>query len=463
MGDPVSFETVAERIHPDDQDAFARAVKKALSARKSVRTTYRVVLPDGSTKVIASRAEFIFNAAGEATHSVGSAQDITEEDSLRKRDRFYTTILENSPAAIFLTDVEGRYLFANRRFEEWFGVSSEDAIGQTSYDLYPRSYADAYAAHDREVLTTGKVVERSHEIPFTDGSIHIVRAKKFPARDENDRLVGVCTVTVDITAAKKAEADLRVSQKRLAGILDIAAEAIISVDQDQNIVQFNKGAEKTFGYTAAEILGRPIDVLLPPDARGAHRKALSLFANENNASRLMSDRGEVKAIRKDGSWFPAMASVSRLDLDGEIVFTAILRDISKYKNTEAALDWERTLVKTLMEAWPDLVYVKDRESRFLAANAKPAAIMGAKSPEDMIGRTDLAYHPPELAAVFLAREQALIESGQAVMGHEEIITGPDGETHTAAEVGAGPVDAVYKAVQQLVHRSEEHTSELQSH
>ncbi len=425
--EPVSFETVTERIHQDDRDGFERAVKVALAERKPMRFTYRVVLPDGATKVIASRAEFVFDAAGKAICSMGSVQDITDEDALRKRDRLLTTILENSPAAIYLKDAEGRYLFANRRFEEWIGVSNRNLIGQTSHDLYPDSYAQNFVDHNREVVSTGKAVERSHEIPFADGSIHIVRATKFPACDENDRLVGVCTVTVDITETKKVEADLRISQKRLAAILAIAVEAIISVDQDQRIIQFNQGAEKIFGYAEAEVLGQPIDVLLPAEVRLAHREVMQQFVCESGVSRLMSERGEICAVRKDGSVFPAKASISRLDLDGEIILTAILRDISQYKDTEAALDWERTLVKTLMDAWPDLVFVKDRESRFLAANGKTAAVMGAKSPDELIGRTDGDFYDPEVAADFLASEQQLLETGQAVTGREESFTGPDGE------------------------------------
>lgn len=228
--------------------------------------------------------------------------------------------------------------------------------------------------------------------------------------------------------SKKTELDLHASQERLAGILDIAAEAIISIDQDQRIILFNQGAEKTFGYAADEVLGRPIDVLLPPDVRHTHRGLVGQFAKGSDASRFMSDRGDINAMRKDGSEFPAKVSISKLDLDGGIVFTGILRDISKYKSTEAALKWERTLLRTLMEAWPDLVYAKDKESRFVAANAKTAAVMGAKSPEEMIGRTDLDYHPPDLALDFLASERQQIESGRAVMGREETVIGPDGET-----------------------------------
>lgn len=425
---PISFEVVTERIHPDDKDPVARMITEAMAERKPLRTTYRVLLPDGSIRVLNCRAEFKYDASGTPVQSVGSVQDITEEDALRKRDRVLTSILENSPSAILLKDVEGRALYTNRCFEKWFGISNQDAIGRTSYDFYSRPCAEAHIAHDKEVLATNETIEHLHEIPFPDGSIHIGQVTKFPACDEDGQLVGIGTVTVDVTAVKKAEADLHTTQTRFGGILDIATEAIVSINQEQRIILFNQGAEKTFGYTAEEVLGRSIEVLLPPEVWTAHRGFLREFESEADASRLMSDRGEVRAIRKDGSDFPAKASISRLELDGEIVFTAILRDITQYKSAQAALEWERTLVRTLMEAWPDLIYVKDRECRFLAVNAKTATIMGAGSAEEMVGRTDSDYHPPDLAERFLANERQLIEFGRSVMEHEETIVGPDGET-----------------------------------
>ena len=225
-----------------------------------------------------------------------------------------------------------------------------------------------------------------------------------------------------IAAAERPNAP----EARLAGILAIAAEAIVSIDHRQRIVLFNRGAEQAFGYTASEVLGRPIDILLPPTARVAHRANVDGFAAGTEISRLMSDRGEVFARRKDGSEFPAQASISKLKVGDGIVFTAILRDISAVKQTEAALEAERTLFHTLMEAWPDMVYIKDNQCRFLAANAYTATAMSAGSPEALIGNTDFDFHPPDLAADFFATEQRLLETGEPILGREEIIIGPDG-------------------------------------
>ncbi len=102
--------------------------------------------------------------------------------------------------------------------------------------------------------------------------------------------------------------------------------------------------------------------------------------------------------------------------------------VSGGNKTEAALEDERTLLRTLMDVWPDMVFVKDRASRFIAANEKTAGVMGARSTEEMIGRTDHDYHAPELADEFVAYERQIIKCGKPVMGREEAVIGPDGET-----------------------------------
>ncbi len=285
---------------------------------------------------------------------------------------------------------------------------------------FARALGDAIEAHAPFLAT--------FRIPLPSGLERTVTARgEFTFDDAGEAIRSAGTVQ-DVSGTQHMETTLRTTQRRLAGILDIAAEAIVSIDENQSIVLFNKGAEQTFGYMAEEVLGQPIDLLLPPRIRGRHRGLIDRFAEGTDISRYMFDREEVWACRKDGSDFPARVSISRLDIDNETVFTAILRDISAFKETEAELESERTLLRTLMAAWPEMVYAKDKESRFLTANAKTATQMGAGSPEEMIGKTDFDFHPPHVSAEFFASEQQLMESGQAMLEQEQHFRGPDGET-----------------------------------
>lgn len=121
---------------------------------------------------------------------------------------------------------------------------------------------------------------------------------------------------------------LRSSQQRFSGILSISAEAVISMGADQKITLFNRAAESIFGYSAAEILGEPMERLVPERFRKIHREHVARFARSRNDSLLMSDRSRVFGRRKDGSEFHMAASISKLSIAGDMVYTIICSDVT---------------------------------------------------------------------------------------------------------------------------------------
>jgi protein-histidine pros-kinase len=128
-----------------------------------------------------------------------------------------------------------------------------------------------------------------------------------------------------------------VSQARLAAILDIADDAIISLDERGQITLFNQGAERIFGYAAQEVIGQPVDLLLPQRFAQAHRQHIAEFARSADTARRMGERQDIYARRKDGSEFPAEASIAKLQFEDKLVFTVILRDITARTQIEQAL------------------------------------------------------------------------------------------------------------------------------
>lgn len=158
--------------------------------------------------------------------------------------------------------------------------------------------------------------------------------------------------------AQRANAALRLSEAKSSGIVSIAADAIISIDNDQRIALFNEGAERIFGYSRAEAIGSPLGILIPERFRAIHRQHLERFASGDQSSRRMGERGAaILGLRKNGEEFPADAAISKLEVGGERILTVALRDVTDAKRFESdqklladigpvlsgTLDYEETL------------------------------------------------------------------------------------------------------------------------
>lgn len=140
-----------------------------------------------------------------------------------------------------------------------------------------------------------------------------------------------------IAAGADARRRTPATSESLGQVLNLAFDAIVSIDEDQRIVGFNRGAESIFGYLAEEVLGKALDVLLPESAVDLHRHLVGDFARTPESGRIMGEQRDVRGRRRDGSEFPVEASITKLVIDGAPVLTAILRDATERTRTEAEL------------------------------------------------------------------------------------------------------------------------------
>jgi PAS domain S-box-containing protein len=183
----------------------------------------------------------------------------------------------------------------------------------------------------------------------------------FMIRNPTDgRILGMGTVTRDISEARRAREQLRLSEARFSGIISMSSDAVISVDENQRITLFNPGAERTFGYSSAEMMGAPLDTLLPGRLRVVHRGHVAGFAAGPETARPMAEglATTLAGRRKNGEEFPAEASISKLEIAGSAILTVALRDITARERVAkrqrflsdmgtvlaSSLDYEQTLV-----------------------------------------------------------------------------------------------------------------------
>ena len=143
---------------------------------------------------------------------------------------------------------------------------------------------------------------------------------------------------LELNQRQRTQEALLDSQALFAGIVEIADDAIISIDSNQCITLFNSGAEKIFGYSAAEVIGQPLDLLLPMRFVAAHRQHVAEFEQSPSLARRMGERREIYGCHKDGKEFPAEATISKLNLGGKTVYTVYLRDVSDRKQIERMKD-----------------------------------------------------------------------------------------------------------------------------
>src|SRR5262245_33532100 len=179
----------------------------------------------------------------------------------------------------------------------------------------------------------------------------------------------VAVLFTDITERKRVEQALRLSEAKFSGIVSIAADAIISIDEDQQITIFNEGAERIFGYSKAEVIGRSLDILIPERFRAIHQEHVARFATGQATARRVGGRQTpIIGLRKNGEEFPADATISKLDVGGKRMMTVALRDITELKRVEneqrfladvgevltSTLDYEETLRNIAQLAVRDL-------------------------------------------------------------------------------------------------------------
>lgn len=164
-----------------------------------------------------------------------------------------------------------------------------------------------------------------------------------------------------LATIQSAEQQLRHGESRLEAIISIAGNALISIDEEHRITLFNHQAEHIFGYAAHEIIGQPLNILLPDHFRKTHTQKIDAFSNQGIVMKTALKRDDVQGLRKNGEEFPIEASISQVVLEGKKIFTVALTDVTQRRQTEQELAAYRNHLEEVVE---------DRTSELRAKNSE---------------------------------------------------------------------------------------------
>jgi PAS domain S-box-containing protein len=247
-------------------------------------------------------------------------------------------VLDASPNAIVGVDAEGRIRYVNPQAERDFGYARAELLGQPIEQLVPHPIASRHEAHRRAFL--------DHPVarPMGIGLDLAGRRKdgsEFPVEISLASVGGpdgpvVFATVVDITARKAAERALADSERRLRDVLEAAPNAIVAVGADGRITYANPAATGAFGYEREELLGEPIERLLPERVKDRHVTHRASFLQAPGA-RPMGTGRDLSGRRKDGREFPVEISLSPVDVGGDLQVFATIVDITARKSAEAQL------------------------------------------------------------------------------------------------------------------------------
>jgi PAS domain S-box-containing protein len=410
---------------PGDTEALTRE-RLAFATRREAHL-YEHTRPSGKTIEVRRTP---LPSGGFVTTYTDVSERKRAEKAFRESEQRLNSIVDNMPATVFLRDTEGRYMLINRQYEEHCQITRDEVRGKTVYEVLSKDLAEESASHDREVLETGRPIERELTFPLPDGP-HILAAVKFPIADTAGEIVAIGGVELDITELKRAETALRASEMKFRSLTQSASDAVIAADSTGRIISWNLAAEEIFGYGEDEAVGEDLTVLMPERYRARHQGGISRFRSTGRSSAI-GRRMEFEGLRKDGSEFPVELSLGTWRTEEDLYFSGILRDVSARKRAEAALRDSERRYQTITANLPGVVYQKVlhpdgtigfpyvseglRETHGL----DPETVM--KDPDAWLELT----HPDDAAGLY----QSNLDSIERMEDwhHEYRIVTPDGET-----------------------------------
>ncbi|MGH2945841.1 MAG: sensor domain-containing protein [Solirubrobacteraceae bacterium] len=303
----------------------------------------------------------------------------------------YRSLLEQTPAVTYLADFHEDYVlrYMSPQIESLLGYPVADWLASPQFwmDRVHPDDSERVIAEAEAAIAAVRPLDLEYRMVARDGRAVWIWERTSILRGAGGEPEAVQGVLVEITPLKDAEA-------REAAILEAALDAVVTIDADGRVVEFNPAAERIFGYRREDAIGRDMaDLIVPPRLRAPHRAGLK-EAVAGRGGGVIGRRVTLPAMRSDGTEFPAELTITRLPTGGRPMYTGHLRDVTDRVEAEGALRSEHERAQRYLDMAGAMIVVVDAEERISLINREGCAVLGY-SEDELVGRNWFEAAVPE--------------------------------------------------------------------
>lgn len=373
-------------------------------------------------------------------------------ETLRKSEEKYREIVENISDVVHTSDYKGHFTYINPACKKLTGYSQNEIIGKHFSEIVAPEWRDRVAEFYfnqfknkiDETLFSFPILTKSREEKWVEQTVMQLR--------EGNRIIGHKSIMRDITERKAAEQKLKESEGQLQTIFNEAPDALIVINDEGIIIRWNPQAEKTFGWSLVEAIGKPMrDLIIPEKYRDEHTKGFENFLATGNGP-IINKTIEIIALNKKNIEFEIELTVSPATILGKYIFIAFIKDISlskKLENEKIEADKQVRLnelkLKLILENIGEGIIVTDSQKRIVLSNHMAEEIIGIKQDSttsttlDWSTKYDLYY--PDEVTVFPAQNLPLEKAlkGESTDDVEIIIEDPETKNKKRVIISGRPI------------------------
>jgi PAS domain S-box-containing protein len=343
------------------------------------------------------------------------------EEALKASEQLLQTVLDSIPTRVFWKDKNCVIVGCNHAAARDAGfVSAADAIGKTDDDLYPAEIARQFREDDRHVMSTGtSKLFYEEAVPQRNGVLKWRMTSKVPLRASDGSVIGLLGTYDDITARKQAELDLKLAKFSITN----ATSSIVWISKDGRLVDFNPAFSHMLQYTREELLALSVPDIDPLYKWEEWPHHWEMLRQKQVLNLLTQHR------RKDARILDVEVKAHYLEFDGEEYHCAFVNDVTDQLKAQQRLRASNRFLQAILNNFPDGVFWKDLDSRYLGANTFFMKIANWNGGNDIAGKTDYDFPWAEQAEKLRADDREVMENNAAKLHYVEPLRNADGKIH----------------------------------